>query len=738
MIKKNAYLKDENLLSLFSLNSLIVPEIQREYVWGNNEEVVKGFLTDIKDYGKTCPACHHIHSDRIFNVGFLYSYKPPYTEYEKERVLEEYIIDGQQRITTLFLLLLSRSVAENRVKDFLSISRWDDVFIEPGFSYKVRDLTCRFMRDLINYIAEEKVKSLDFMIDDKQYPAWFLEDYRKDTTVCSMCNTLKYISQVFNEETDCYYDFILHNIHFLHFKTDITSQGEELYITMNSRGEALTANEMKKAIYLPDEELEKWGKKWEEWQTFFWHNRKRGNPTNVNADIGFNSFLACIEGLEAFQNSQSSGHDLKIEKICQYISALQFIMGDEIYNKLQELYPGTWYKEWFKYFREEIWEILNKGETSWNIPHPKVKGFVAYNNASTSRNKTMLFWSWMLYYVYSNGNIASISRFIRFLHFFYFRYRMFKRSTTTIGQITRIIIENCNDNMVFDAALNTESEEEDDSQKLLSREELLISSIINKELDHQNEIESEIWRIQDLQYFNDGRDVGGETIYNYFKEGRAVLDYSNIASSLHRIASCLASILPKDNKDLKSPLLKSNLLFHDVNMSSLFNRRTPYYYYNYETSDWKRLVRTDAFVKLFETILTLNANADNVIEKLQSHLEQERLKFFSLPENQSFSFASINDPMNQLRKIIIVYDCLCDNGIWGGDKWFNIAFCNDNDDMRKLFQNQPTLWRLDRNFQGKSEKITLPEDWKLKLTKKFPNINFVFSGYEAITSDGKP
>lgn len=31
MSKRNAYLKDENLLTLFSLNNMIVPEIQREY-----------------------------------------------------------------------------------------------------------------------------------------------------------------------------------------------------------------------------------------------------------------------------------------------------------------------------------------------------------------------------------------------------------------------------------------------------------------------------------------------------------------------------------------------------------------------------------------------------------------------------------------------------------------------------------------------------------------------------------
>lgn len=48
MSKRNAYLKDENLLTLFSLNNMIVPEIQREYVWGNNSDVLEKFLQELE------------------------------------------------------------------------------------------------------------------------------------------------------------------------------------------------------------------------------------------------------------------------------------------------------------------------------------------------------------------------------------------------------------------------------------------------------------------------------------------------------------------------------------------------------------------------------------------------------------------------------------------------------------------------------------------------------------------
>ena len=117
MSRHNAYLKDENLLTLFSLNNMIVPEIQREYVWGNNSDVLEKFLQELEKKASPCQECHHVHTNKNINVGFLYSYKPSYVKYESERILDEFLIDGQQRITTLFLLLLYINPVKRNVLD---------------------------------------------------------------------------------------------------------------------------------------------------------------------------------------------------------------------------------------------------------------------------------------------------------------------------------------------------------------------------------------------------------------------------------------------------------------------------------------------------------------------------------------------------------------------------------------------------------------------------------------------
>ena len=120
--KQNAFLKEENLLTLLSQNNFIIPEIQREYVWGNNEKVINKFLKELKHkIGNGCEHCHLPDGNTRVNIGFLYSYKPDYVKVQNDRFLDENLIDGQQRFTTLFLLAFYFALKENRKVDFLSL-----------------------------------------------------------------------------------------------------------------------------------------------------------------------------------------------------------------------------------------------------------------------------------------------------------------------------------------------------------------------------------------------------------------------------------------------------------------------------------------------------------------------------------------------------------------------------------------------------------------------------------------
>ena len=321
-MKRQTYLRDENLLTLLSLHDFIVPEIQREYVWGcksNIETVLKPFLQSVKDSAQVDEHCHYAHGQENLHIGFLYSYKPQYIKDVSERIVDEYLIDGQQRFTSLFLLLLVRAIIEDRLVDFNNLIRWEDGNI--AFDYKVRQLTHLFIHDLIKHVQEDGEKVLTD-IDKGDYPNWLMIDYLCDTTVKNIIGAIRCILEVFNDKESLYYDYLLIRIHFWHFKTDITSQGEELYITMNSRGEELADNEVQKARKLNNTDQSIWGPRWEDWQTFFWRNRNQVKASNIDADKGFNNLLACIQAMGAWFGKDYS--DIKDTETA--VLALKFIV----------------------------------------------------------------------------------------------------------------------------------------------------------------------------------------------------------------------------------------------------------------------------------------------------------------------------------------------------------------------------------------------------------------------------
>ena len=162
-------MEKKNLSCLLNNYSFVVPEIQREYVWGakKNNHVLIQFLNDLNEKLAKGDA----------NIGFLYSYRSG---------SEHYLIDGQQRYTTMILLLHFLSKKEECVSnDFVRQMGPKDTI--PAFSYRVRTYTESFLTQLLNSNAtnEKDVK------DQK----WFKKEYVTDTTIVSMLSALDVFSE---------------------------------------------------------------------------------------------------------------------------------------------------------------------------------------------------------------------------------------------------------------------------------------------------------------------------------------------------------------------------------------------------------------------------------------------------------------------------------------------------------------------------------------------------------------
>lgn len=296
----------KSLFQSSEIEQIVIPEIQRDYVW--KESNVKGLMQSILDHfdKKTSlqldmvervsgqPVNKEIvsvlseeytrlvHSTRI---GFIYAYHSP--DYPGKF----FLIDGQQRLTTIFLVLLASykraDCSESYWKQYFSLRR-------PKIDYLVREITHDFMVDFIEYetgLAYED-RNISFEESNK-----FFDYYRIDVTTSRLLENYRVIEKLLEsnrgerEERQYYKSLInyLENyIEFNYFDTNISEQGERLYLYMNSRGEDLSTHESLRPLLVGrSDEKQEAGKKWERWQTFFWLHR----GSNHNADAGFNEFL---------------------------------------------------------------------------------------------------------------------------------------------------------------------------------------------------------------------------------------------------------------------------------------------------------------------------------------------------------------------------------------------------------------------------------------------------------------
>ena len=293
---------------------LIIPEIQREYVWGMNTNVLQAFLNDLD--------IELIADNVTKNIGFLYSY----TIHDKEH----YIIDGQQRLTTMILMLYVKSVQmEDDYQEFKRMLQVDAPTMT--FSYNVRPLTEQFLRQLFSHRCISK--------DDIENQKWYIGEYKDDITIKSILGALDIMASI-GAYPNITFKRILDNVKFWYFDVKQTSQGEELYITMNSRGEKLTESEqIKPRLFesISKELVKEYGKLWDNWEEFFFHNRpmNSGSLAIRYVDIAMNNFIRIVSELLSVkeQNEIELSEKLSLPELKQWFEALERIPSEDIFRR---------------------------------------------------------------------------------------------------------------------------------------------------------------------------------------------------------------------------------------------------------------------------------------------------------------------------------------------------------------------------------------------------------------------
>lgn len=254
-----------------------IPKIQRDYAQGRADvsivKIVDKFLNDLKN---------SIQYSEELNLDFVYG-----------RVDNKILIplDGQQRLTTLFLIHWYIALKEDKLTDEVK-----NILLR--FTYETRVSSEDFCKNLVseNLDYNSINGGISNAITDSK---WYFLSWELDPTVSAMLNMLDTIHKKFKDIEVPLFEKLEKeiNITFQFLPLEQFKLTDELYIKMNARGLPLTEFENFKANfsnYLKS--IEEKSKLDNEWLDIFWNLEKNRNSEIVteNVDEKFFNFFKNI------------------------------------------------------------------------------------------------------------------------------------------------------------------------------------------------------------------------------------------------------------------------------------------------------------------------------------------------------------------------------------------------------------------------------------------------------------
>lgn len=209
-----------------TLSKIEIPIIQRDYAQGRKNDEVNRIRERFLDalfqaiVGKI-----HITLDFV------------YGDVSNDGVLTP--LDGQQRLTTLFLLHWYIAKKEN-----IDVSEYK--FLNY-FTYATRFSSRDFCQELVGYSPYFNDEKLSVAIKDQ---AWYPYEWKNDPTIQSMLVMIDAVHKIFNTQSELWESLVTNKIISFYF-LPLSEMGlsDDLYIKMNSRGKPLTPFEHFKAEF---------------------------------------------------------------------------------------------------------------------------------------------------------------------------------------------------------------------------------------------------------------------------------------------------------------------------------------------------------------------------------------------------------------------------------------------------------------------------------------------------------
>lgn len=281
------------------LKKIIIPIIQRDYAQGRIDpdinRVRQRFLDSLLEAVERTP----------MTLDFVYG------DIDEDGIMTP--LDGQQRLTTLFLLHWYAAKKENIPAD-------QSAFLE-NFGYETRYSARNFCKDLTGFTPSFIVPVSEEIVDQ----AWFPLEWKKDPTISSMLVMIDAIHDKFSSVDDLWGKLKGGSITFYFLPIKDMGLTDELYIKMNSRGKPLTRfehfkAEMERSFRAIDETMAKRviRKIDLDWTDMLWRYRDSGSGTDddVITDDEFLKYfrficdIICYKGGDSPQGKSLDEFDL--------------------------------------------------------------------------------------------------------------------------------------------------------------------------------------------------------------------------------------------------------------------------------------------------------------------------------------------------------------------------------------------------------------------------------------------
>ncbi len=248
---KSEKIKLNNLFKRFWFN---IPEYQRNYVW--EEDQINDLLDDLK-------FAFDIYREKEYFLGSLVLQRKEEKDYEEFDVL-----DGQQRLTTLILLLaIIRDITNDekltktcRKYIFQEENKYDNIPEKIKLGYKIRGNVDEFID---KYIKNKGGTSNNNAFKELQ------NDYNTSIRNMSKAILLMKRHKIFNdlEYLSTFARFLFNHVVFIYVSTSNFEDAYRFFTILNNRGIPLRNSDIIKSINIgeikSEEEKIRYGKKWE-------------------------------------------------------------------------------------------------------------------------------------------------------------------------------------------------------------------------------------------------------------------------------------------------------------------------------------------------------------------------------------------------------------------------------------------------------------------------------------------